>query len=311
MRRDQFSAFVVGTFFVAAIVIFSLINRNFLTGRNIHSVLLTAVPMSLMAIGQCCCYMAGYFDLSVGMVGGMGGIAAAWMMGRTENVLLSIVFGILVGIVCGLCAGFLVSVLGMNSFITTFALQNAYRGILFMLTEGFPISMTKNLYKPFTIIGQGKLFDKIQYPILIMITLYILMFLFMRYRRFGRSIALVGANAKCAHISGISLHKIQVGIFVLSGVMAACGGMLNSMRLASAQPFMGETLTMESIASMIVGGTYAGVGNLAQVFVGVMTIYVVKNGLIMAGLPDFYQYIAIGLILYTALLLQADRRSTR
>ena len=143
-----------------------------------------------------------------------------------------------------------------------------------------------------------------------LVVIYVLLALFLKYRKLGRSIYLVGSNQKCAHICGIHVRMVQLFIFLLCDVLAAAAGMLYASRVASAQPFMGELMPMEAIAATIVGGTSmaGGKGNLALTFIGVLVIYVVKNGLIMAGLPDFYQYIAIGVILYLAVLAQVEHK---
>ena len=86
--------------------------------------------------------------------------------------------------------------------------------------------------------------------------------------------------------------------------------MLYGARIGSAPAFMGENLCLEGIASSIVGGTSmsGGKSNLALTFVGVVIVYVVKQGLVMIGLDDNYQYIATGIILFLGVLMQMDRK---
>ena len=310
LTKEQIQPVVIVLTLIVAGLIFAAINSSFLKLSNLHSILLTAVPVGLIAIGECACIMAGYFDMSVGMVAAMGGLTAAFTMQATGSVLLSVLAGIVLGLVCGALAGLCVSYLNMNAFITTFALQSVYRGIIYILTEGFPISLFGEEYADFTKWGQLRVLGKIQFPIVALIVIYLLMALFLKYRKMGRSIYLVGSNQKCAHICGVNVHGVQMLIFLLCDVLAAVAGMLYTSRVASAQPFMGELMPMEAIAATIVGGTSlaGGKGNLALTFVGVLIIYVVKNGLIMVGLPDFYQYIAIGAILYLAVLLQVEHK---
>ena len=310
LTRDQVQPVVIVLTLVVVCLVFGIIKRDFLTLTNFHSILLTAVPVGLIAIGECACIMAGYFDMSVGMVAAMGGLSAAALMERTGALGVAVLGGVAVGLVCGLLAGICVSLLRMNAFITTFALQSVYRGIIYIFTDGFPIPMFGELFDDFTKWGQLKVFGLIQFPIVALILIYVLLALFLKYRKLGRSIYLVGSNPKCAHICGIHVRAVQMFIFLLCDVLAAVAGMLYASRIASAQAFMSELMPMEAIAATIVGGTSlaGGKGNLALTFVGVMVIYVVKNGLIMVGLPDFYQYIAIGAILYLAVLLQVDHK---
>lgn len=310
LSRSQVQPVIIILTLIVACLVFSFVNRNFLKLSNLHSILLTAVPVGLIAIGECACIMAGYFDMSVGMVAAMGGLTAAFLMKATGSVFLAVLGGVGLGLVCGVLAGLCVSYLNMNAFITTFALQSIYRGVIYIVTEGFPVSMFGEEYASFTRWGQLRVLGNIQFPIVALIVIYVVLALFLKYRKLGRSIYLVGSNQKCAHICGINVRGVQMFIFLLCDVLAAISGMLYASRVASAQPFMGELMPMEAIAATIVGGTSlaGGKGNLALTFIGVLLIYVVKNGLIMAGLPDFYQYIAIGVILYLAVLAQVEHK---
>lgn len=309
-NMEQFQSSIIILTLLIVCLIFSFINTSFIKLSNIHSILLTAVPMGLVAIGECVCIMAGYFDMSVGMIASMGGMTSAITLQATGSVLLSVLAGLGVGLICGLAAGACVSYLGMNAFITTFALQSIYRGIIYIVTDGFGISLASEEYASFTKWGQMKVFGIIQFPIVMMLVIYVVLALFLRYRKQGRSIYLIGKNQKCADICGLNVHGTQMLVFLICDILSALAGILYASRTAAAQPFMGEMLPMEAIAATIVGGTslMGGKGNLALTFVGVMVIYVVKNGLIMVGLPDFYQYIAIGIILYVAVLLQVEHK---
>ncbi len=310
LNRDTKQNIIIFGILIVTLAVFSIMNPTFLTYNNLHSVLLTAVPVALIAIGECICIMGGYFDMSVGMVASFGGLFAATMMKAGQPVVAAIGVGLLVGLLSGFIAGMSVSRLNMNAFITTFAMLQAYRGLIFIWTEGLPQPLMGPEYIPFTAIGQTKIFGgNLQLPILIMICIYIIMALVMKYTRIGRSVYLIGNNAKAAHICGVRVKNIQLSMFMITGVLSAIAGMLLSMRTGSSQPFVGEMYAMEGIAATIVGGTSmaGGKGNLGMTFVGVVIVYLIKNGLIMVGLPDFYQYIAVGLILFLSVLAQTQK----
>ena len=239
LNRDQIQPVIIVLTLAAACLAFSFVNKNFLKASNLHSILLTAVPVGLIAIGECACIMAGYFDMSVGMVAALGGLSAAFIIKSTGSLILCLLGGLGVGLVAGLLAGACVAYLNMNAFITTFALQSVYRGIIYIFTEGFPISMFGEDYLAFTRWGQLKVVGKVQFPIVALIVVYVLVALFLKYRKMGRCIYLVGSNPKCAHICGINVHCVQLFIFLLCDVLAAIAGMLYASRVASAQPFMG------------------------------------------------------------------------
>lgn len=311
LRRDRLQLLILVVILIVLCAFFTVLNPDFIKPANLHSILLTSVLVGLMAVGESICIIAGYFDMAVGMIAALSGILLAFVLKATHSLLLGLAVGLGSGVVFGLIAGCLISYLGMNAFITTFALQSIYRGIIFVLTDGFPISLMGEDFASFTKWGQYKVFGMLQFPIFAMLLVYIWAILFMKYRKLGRSVYLSGNNPRCAHISGINLHKIHLLVFVICDVLASISGILFTSRTAAAQPFLSEMVPMEAIAAAVVGGVslLGGKGNIAMTFVGLMVIYVIKNGLTMAGVPDFYQYIATGLILYIAVLVQTDRKA--
>ena len=310
MTREQLLPYILIGVLVVLFAVFTAINPVFLSWDSFHSILLTAVPVGIMAIGECTAITAGYFDMSVGLIASLAGSFAARVCNATGSAALAILVGICIGLICGMINGCLVSFLHMNAFITTYAMQLVFRGVQYIITDGIPVKLTLGVCNGYLKYGQAKLFGIVQGPIVVMIILYILVGLFLKYRKLGRSIYLVGSNAACAHISGINVRMVQFFVFLLTGFLASMAGMLYGARTGSAPAFMGENLCLEGIASSIVGGTSmaGGKSNLALTFLGVLIVYVVKQGLVMIGLDDNYQYIATGVILFLGVLMQMERK---
>ena len=310
MTREQLLPYILFGVLIVLFIAFTIFNSHFLSWDSLHSILLTAVPVGIMAIGECVAITAGYFDMSVGLVASLAGGFAARVCVATGSAGLAILVGICVGLICGVINGSLVSFLHMNAFITTYAMQLVYRGIEYIITDGMPVKLTVGICDGYLKYGQTKLFGVIQGPIVVMLVLYVLVWLFLRYVKLGRTIYLVGSNAACSHISGINVRAVQFFVFLLTGFLASMAGMLYGSRVGSAPAFMGENLCLEGIASSIVGGTSmsGGKSNLALTFLGVVIVYVVKQGLVMIGLDDNYQYIATGVILFLGVLMQMDRK---
>ncbi len=308
--REKLLPFILGGLIILLSVVFTIINPAFITFSSIHSILLTAVPVAIVAIGECTAITAGYFDMSVGLIASLAGVFAAKVVNATGEAVPAVIVGLCIGLLAGVVNGCLVSFLHMNAFITTYAMQLVYRGIVYIITEGMPVKMVAETCKKYLVIGQAKAFGVIQIPIIVMLCLYVLVWLFLRYRKLGRSIYLVGSNAACAHISGINVRMVQFFVFLLTGTLASIAGMLYGSRVGTAPAFMGETLCLEGIASSIVGGTSmsGGKSNLALTFLGVLVVYIVKQGLVMVGLDDAYQYVATGLILFLGVLFQIERK---
>jgi ribose transport system permease protein len=308
MTPQQLQPIILAAVLVVMLLVFTIMNPNFITWTNLHTILLSAVTVGIMTIGQSCCKLANYFDMSVGMVGAMGGLAAGKVLTAGGSVGAAVCVGLAIGLICGLLAGFLVSFMGMNAWVTTFALSSAYRGVIYIFTDGFPIPLFDAVYEPFTKWGSMMVGGFMQFPIVVMLVLYVLVQLFLSYRKLGRSIYLVGGNQYCSHICGINVRAVQMFIFIICDVLAAFAGILFASRMSSAAAFLSDTTTLESIAATVVAGVVAGRGNMFVSFIGVLIIFTLKNGLVMVGLPDFYQYLAIGVVIYLAVMVQAEHK---
>lgn len=309
MTAQQLQPIILTIVLIVMLIVFTIMNPNFITWTNLHTILLSAVTVGIITIGQSVCKLANYFDMSVGLVGAMGGLAAAMVLTNGGSVPVAILAGLVVGAVCGLLAGFLVSFMGMNAWVTTFALSSAYRGIVYIFTDGFPIPLFEDAFNSFTKWGSMMVGGKIQFPIIVMVILFVLVQLFLSYRKLGRSIYLVGGNQYCSLICGINVRAVQMFIFVLCDTLAAFAGMLFASRMSSAAAFLSDTTTLESIAATVVAGVVAGRGNMFVSFIGVLIIYTLKNGLVMVGLPDFYQYLAIGIVIFLAVMVQREGKN--
>ena len=141
MTAQQLQPIILTLVLIVMLIVFTIMNPNFITWTNLHTILLSAVTVGIITIGQSVCKLANYFDMSVGLVGAMGGLAAAMVLEAGGAVFPAILAGLAVGAACGLLAGFLVSFMGMNAWVTTFALSSAYRGIVYIFTDGFPIPL--------------------------------------------------------------------------------------------------------------------------------------------------------------------------
>lgn len=308
--KDRFKPLFTLIALIAIVAIFTIINPVFCSFVNLHSVILNAVPVGIASIGSCVCVMGGYFDMGIGLVACMSSMMVGPLMDLGWPVPCVILLCILMGMTCGAFSGFTVSFLNMNAWISTFATSQIYRTILYVTTDGIPFTLASDAYSAFTQIGRIRVFGLIQLPIIILLGVYVLSFLFLKYRRLGRSIYLVGNNAGAACICGTNLHLTRMFMFMFANALAAVAGILYTARTGLANPFACESLTFEGIAAAFVGGTTAGKGNLISVFIGALIVFSVKSGLVLVGLPDFYQYMATGVIILAAVLFQTEHRKS-
>ncbi len=308
-QKDKLQPLITGFALIVLIIVFSSISEFFLSPANLLSILLTATSVGLIAVGQFLCLVSRDFDMAVGNVAAMGGVIFTMLVKDSGwGVPMAAITALVFGFASGFITGFCVAKLKTPAFITTFSLLQIYRGILFVLTSGMPISMPTN--PAYRFLGSYKLFDVIQLPILFLILAFVLFHFIMRYTKLGRNIFAIGSNPDAAHICGVNVVRTRIFCFVVVGVLAAFAGVLFASRVNSAQPNVGATYAMDSIAACVVGGTAmsGGKGSMIGAFVGVVIVNLVQNGLVMIGMDASYQYIATGLILFIAVLAQTNRK---
>ncbi len=308
LSRDAKQNAFIAVAFVGVMLIFTIGSKYFLTPKNILSIFVAAVPLGLIAIGECFCVMTGSLDLSVGNVASIAGVAAAMLIqDALWPVWAAMLAAFLIGPLSGALAGLAITRLKVPAWIATYSLLQIWRGVIMILTEGNAIRMSSDA--GFKWLGQFEVIGKIELPVVLMILIYIAAAFMLRKTRFGRSFFAVGGNIEAAKNCGMRIKTTQFSAFVISGAMASLAGLLFASRSAAAQPLMGQLYALQGIAATVIGGTAmaGGKANMATTFLGLLIIMAIQNGLNMLGVPSPFQYIATGVMLFIAVLIQTER----
>ena len=306
LTRDGRQNLVIIAVFIAMLALFGSLSEYFLTKKNFITLLNSAVPLGLIAIGQCYCLLTGAFDMSVGMTASFAGII--WCRLITDFD-MPIYAAFAIGIASGMLTGVSVAYLKMPAGIATYATMQMWQGVIYIITEGEAVRMTT--YKAFKWLGQHKCFGtEIPPAVFILVALFVLAFFVLRYTKLGRDLYILGGNIEAANNTGSRIKRGQMCVFTVSGFMAALAGLLFASRSGSGQPIIGDQYAMQAIAGTVIGGTAmtGGKANIAMTFVGVMMVVCLQNGLLMAGVPAFYQHIATGAAVVLAIWVQTERK---
>lgn len=310
LSRDQRQNIIILAALAVLLAFFGIQSPYFLKPANLIALLVAAVPIGLVGLGESICLVTGMFDMSPGMVATLSGIIWTTLLSeKGVPTYLSLLIALLFGIASGLIAGFSVSVLSMPAWMSTYALFQIWKGVIYIITNGEAVRMTK--FKPFKFLGQYKIFGTDLTPaVLILILAYVIMFFVFKYTKLGRDLLVVGGNLEAAKNVGIPIKRRYLFVFAMSGFLASLAGALFASRSGSGQPAVGGLYAMQGIASAVIGGTVMGGGktNVAMTFAGVMFVTSMQNGLNMIGVPAFYQHIAMGLVLILAILVQTERK---
>jgi ribose transport system permease protein len=287
------------------LTVLSVISPDFLNTDNLLTVLRQVSINALIAFGMTFVILTGGIDLSVGAMLAFTSALAAGVMAAGHGTAFAIVVSLVLGLALGVINGILVSWGRVAPFIATLGTMTLLRGLTLAYTQGQPIGISQ---AGFALLGNGYLAQLLPYPVLWMFIAFALCAFLLRNTVFGRHVFALGGNEEAAHLSGVRIHLVKLGVYGLSGLLSAFAGDVLSSRLYSAQATAGSGYELDAIAAVVLGGTSlsGGRGWLFGTLVGALLIGFLNNGLNLLAVSSFYQQVVKGAVILTAVLL--DRR---
>ena len=305
MRRYSVLIILIG---IAAI--FALGSEKFLTASNLLNIALQTSIIAIVAMGMTFTILTAGIDLSVGSVMALSGALAAGLAVRQElGTYTAITLALAGGGLLGLINGLLIVKGKMPPFVATLAMLAVARGLTLVYTDGRPIS---GIDERFIFLGNGEVLG-VPLPVIFMLLAFIIAFIVLRYTRFGMYVYATGGNEEISRLAGIQTARITVGVYVISGLTAALGGILLAARLWSAQPNAAAGWELDAIAAPVLGGIslFGGVGSVTGTVMGAFILGILSNGLNLMGVQSFYQQIIKGVVLILAVMLDLFTKRRR
>jgi len=269
--------------------------KTFFTSENMFNILRQVSVVAIIAVGQTFVMVSGGIDLSIGYNLGLCGIVIAKSLGAGLNPTTSILAGIIVSAFVGFCNGLVITKLRLPPFIATLGMANIARGIIYVLTKGYSISIGD----PFILyLGSGNIGIIPAMAILMGVIIFIGIYQ-LDQTAFGTRVKAIGGNELATKLSGISVTKNKIAVYTMAGVLAAIGGIITIGRQYAANPGAGANFEMDSIAATIVGGTSlaGGQGTVLGTLLGSLLLAVIKNALILLSVNMYWQTVAVGAII--------------
>lgn len=281
----------------------TFISDSFATSTNIFNVLRQISVNVFLACGMTMVILIGGIDLSVGSVIAISGCLCAGLI--TNNGIpsgLAIILAIIIGTLVGAVNGLIIANTKIPPFIVTLAMMNIGRGFARIYTNATTILVNDEL---FIWIGSGKIFGEILVQLLFMVVVVIITGLILNKTKFGRNIYAVGDNQQAAVYSGINSKKVIFLVFTLSGLFAACAGILSAARTFSGQFNVGDGAEMDAISAVVLGGTSmtGGVGRISGTLIGCLVIGILNNGMNLMGIDSSWQYVVKGIVVLLAVYI--------
>ena len=290
----------VAALLLGILVGFGVSTPRFLSQENLTNVLSQSAPSLIAAVGATLVITAGGIDLSVGsvvaVVGTMEGYAFAHGVSATPSVLI----GIAVGLVVGCVHGFLISYQRLPAFIVTLGSLSLLSGIAQWATKGFSLAVPQSGWS--LRLGQG---DVGGFPIpgLIAIGVILIGWLVLAMTAYGRHLAAVGANEEAARRAGVSTRHVIASVYIIAALSSALAGVMIASQLSAGLANAGTGLELQTISAVVIGGTLllGGRGSVTGTVLGVFSVALITNGLILQRLDPYYVTIAQGGILIGAI----------
>lgn len=285
-------------FFAILVIGLTALKPVFLTPDNLINVIRQVSITAIIGIGMTFVLISGEIDLSVGSIAALAGIVVTMGLKDGLPMVIAIVLAMGVGALCGFANGGIHVYARIPSFIVTMGMLNIARGVVLVITNSYPVT---GLPDSFKVIGRGYV-GFLPVPVIIMFVCYILGYLVLKYVKFGRSIFAIGGNIEAARLSGISVNRNKILIYVLCGVTAAIGGIVLASRMFSGQPSAGDGLELNAIAACVIGGTSTtgGKGRIWGTFLGALIMGIITNGMNLLNISTNWQLIVQGAIIIIA-----------
>ena len=288
------------------VAIFAVAAPGFLDLRNLLNILQQSSINACVALGMTMVIISGGIDLSVGPTAALTAVLSGLLMKAGYPVALAIPAGLCVGACCGVVNGALVSIGGLQPFIATLGTLSTYRALALIITGGNPVL---GLPAGFRALFNGTT-GGVPTPVVIVGVLAITVWIILRKTPFGEYLLAVGGNEEAAHIAGVPIVRTKIGTYVLSGMLAALAALILMGRLGAAEPILGNLWELDAIAASAIGGAslMGGKGSIMGTLLGAVILGAMRDGLTLLDVQAFYQLLATGLIILTAMLID---RATR
>lgn len=287
---------------VTAIVVFaSLEPGKFITAYNVNTILTASAVPAILALGQAFVIMTAGIDLSNAAVLTLGAVTFGWFFAQSYPLVVCMIAAILMGLLAGLINGLIIAQFKINDFIVTLGMFSLATGVALVISNAKPVQVISPVLAQFAIGRVGV----IPYLMILAFALLLVCQFLLTQTRFGTHVLATGGSTDTARAMGVRTKAIKISVYAISGTLAGVAAIVTISRIGAAEPAVNTAFLLNSVAAVVLGGVslFGGRGNMIGPFVGAILLTMIINGLIVAGVPQYYQYIAIGLIVMVSAVL--------
>jgi ribose transport system permease protein len=283
--------------------VMAFLSPVFLTGENFSTMFKIFVINGWVVIAMTLVLISGGIDLSVAAVMAFVGVVAGQLfLVYHWSIWIASLAGIGVGVFVGFVNGFFITRVGLSPFIVTLAMSQIARGTAYVFSEAMPLPLN-NVPASFKFIGRGIIgHTGVQFVIVLFIVVAILFDFLARRSTILRKVYYIGSNEKSARFSGINVNRVRMGVYVLSGLLAAIAGILAIARFSSAPPYGYQGVELDAISAAVIGGTSmnGGEGTVLGAVLGIVLLALIQTAINLLGVSPYWSNFVTGAILLVA-----------
>ena len=285
---------------IVELIIFSNLSAYFLNSTNFSNIGRAMVIIGIGSVGATIVIISGGFDLSVGSVMAASGMLAAFVINQGQSNLVGVVLALILGCVIGLLNGFVIGYIRINPLIATLAMLSIVRGLAYIISGGDAVVVSN---PAFLAIGTDSILG-IPLTDWIFVLLFLSVGFIMPRTRFGRYVYAIGSNSRAARLAGIFVNRWTLVFYAFSGTTAALAGYITVARTGQAEPSANIGAELDMITAVILGGTSlsGGNGRLFGTFLAIVVLAILANGLVLIGVPSYWQLPVKGCVLMGAII---------
>jgi len=281
---------------------FSLYEPLFFNINTGFAIMERFAVLGLVGLALTLCIIAGEIDLSIGSNAALSAVIVVRLtdsIGAPNAILIALALATTIGLI----QGFFIAYLKVRAIVLTVGTLMLLRGITLFAADEKTVMLTDFDIPDFI---QEKMFYIFSPASFLVLGLFLLVALFMRYTKYGREVYAIGGARKEAVASGVGLKRPMMIVFAISGLCAGIGGAIIGLRSGTAQPLGLQYLLLAATVAAFIGGVsvLGGKGGVVGAFVGTLTVNFLNTGLVFNVTPAYIAQMYLGGLLLVVILFQ-------
>lgn len=291
---------------IILVIVFGIASPTFLSWGNIQAILVAAAILVMLSVGQAYVILTAGIDLSVASILTLGSVVLGQAYSHGWSMALACVLAVVAGTAVGLINGLVIAKGKITDFIVTLGTLSAAVGVALILSNGEPVTIISSFLLR---LATGSL-GPIPYFVLVAAVVGIVAHIVLFHTRFGTHLLATGGDPEAARAMGINTDRVKIAAYTISGFLAGLASILLTARIGAAEPTANTTFLLNSVAAVVLGGVslFGGRGNVIGPIVGALLLTALVNGLTLLSVSQFYQQLAIGIIVVLSALLMRYQR---